>query len=248
MTYTCIVIDDEQLARALLESYIAKIPQLELIGQYKSPVEAMDMLQSGKANLMFLDIQMPDLTGVELLKSMDSLPLTIFTTAYAEYAIEGYSLGVVDYLLKPFSFGRFLQAANKGLQQLKLQQESHSANQHKPVPQQADYDERPKKDYLVVKADHKLHKLQFQDILYVEGLREYVAYYREDDRIIALQSLKKLEELLPQNQFIRAHKSYIVAIGKVKSLDGNQLEMTNGKLIPIGKSYREEVLKQCFQV
>ncbi|MGB0521372.1 MAG: LytR/AlgR family response regulator transcription factor [Flammeovirgaceae bacterium] len=246
--YTCIVVDDEQLARALLESYIAKIPQLELVGLYKSPLEAMPMLQSGNVDLMFLDIQMPDLTGVELLKSLSDLPLTIFTTAYAEYALEGYSLGVVDYLLKPFSFGRFLQAANKALQQLKLEQGNHQevaqASPNDPIASH----QTPEKDYLVVKADHKLHKLLFNDILYVEGLREYVAYYREADRIIALQSLKKLEELLPQHQFIRAHKSYIVAIEKVKSLDGNQLEMQNGKLIPIGKSYREEVLKQCFQV
>lgn len=246
MAFTCIVIDDEQLARTLLASYIEKIPQLELIGQYKSPLEAMGMLQSGKADLMFLDIQMPDITGVDLLKSMSNLPLTIFTTAYADYALEGYSLGVIDYLLKPFSLTRFLQAANKGLQQLQLanNQASSSSNHH----ENSTVEQEVTKDYLVVKADHKLHKLLFKDILYVEGLREYVAYHREEDRIIALQSLKGLEELLPSNQFIRNHKSYIVAINQVKSLDGNQLEMHNGKLIPIGKSYKEAVMKKCFQL
>lgn len=243
--YTCIVVDDEQLARALLESYIAKIPQLELIGLFKSPLEAMTVLQTGKADLMFLDIQMPDLTGVELLKSLSDLPLTIFTTAYSEYALEGYNLGVIDYLLKPFSFGRFLQATNKALQQLQLEKNAQTTPSQ---PQVVSQSEVPTIDYLVVKADHKLHKLLFADIIYVEGLREYVAYYRSEDRIIALQSLKKLEELLPKGEFIRAHKSYIVAIQKVKSLDGNQLEMSNGKLIPIGKSYREAVLKSCFQV
>lgn len=249
-TYKCIVIDDEQLARTLLESYISKIPQLALIGLFKSPLEAMPMLQSGEADLMFLDIQMPDLTGVELLKSLPDLPLTIFTTAYAEYALEGYSLGVIDYLLKPFSFGRFLQASTKALQQLKLEKGQQPPSLELEVDKAATVASvvEQEKEYLVVKADHKLHKLLFDDILYVEGLREYVAYYREDDRIIALQSLKKLEELLPNQQFIRAHKSYIVAIEKVKSLDGNQLEMMNGKLIPIGKSYRDTVLKKCFQL
>jgi len=246
MAYTCIVIDDEQLARTLLESYIAKIPQLELVGQFKSPLEAMTLLQSGTVDLMFLDIQMPDITGTDLLKSLSDLPLTVFTTAYKEYALEGYSLGVIDYLLKPFSFTRFLQATNKALQQLRLSQGTPS-NGETEVNVSTQSDEQLK-DYLVVKADHKLHKLLFKDILYVEGLREYVAYYRKDDRIIALQSLKKLEELLPNQDFIRAHKSYIIAIKQVKSLDGNQLEMQNGKLIPIGKSYKEEVLKKCFQL
>ena len=243
-SFKCIVIDDEQLARVLLTSYIAKMPQLELVGDYKSPIEAMSVLQSGEIDLLFLDIQMPDLSGVDLLKSLPNLPLTIFTTAYAEYALEGYELGVIDYLLKPFSFGRFLQAANKGVQQLTLAQNHQEKNEEVS----ANTIEVLDKNYLVVKADHKLHKLLFKDILYVEGLREYVAYHRIEDKVIALQSLKKLEELLPNDQFIRAHKSYIIAIEQVKSLDGNQLEMQNGKLIPIGKSYREEVLKRCFQL
>lgn len=236
MKIKCIIVDDEQLARTLLENYIQKLPRLELIKKCKSPMEAMELLQDENIDLMFLDIQMPDLTGVELLKSLPSKPVVIFTTAYPEYALEGYQLDVIDYLLKPFSFERFVQSINKATEHIKLLRFQ---------PPNTTSTSRPRKSYITVKADHKLYKLKFDDILYIEGLKEYVSYYTENQRIIALQSLKGLEETLPKDQFMRIHKSYIVNIEKIRTLEGNMVELA-GKKLPIGKSYRGMVSRKIF--
>lgn len=237
MKIRCLVIDDERLAREYIKNYISKVPQLDLVGEFNSPLKAIDLIKAGKVDLLFLDIQMPDITGVDFLKSLQLKPEVIFTTAYQEYALEGFNLNVVDYLLKPFSFDRFYQAVNKVIDKI----ESKKPVQVQPeIPEQslASFTE----NYLTIRADRKYYKINFDDLKYVEGQKAYVTFHTSEKRITALASLKELEEKLPENQFIRIHKSYIVSIKEIMSLEGNDLEV--GKImLPIGKNYKEQVLK-----
>jgi DNA-binding LytR/AlgR family response regulator len=228
MKLNCLVVDDEQLARELLGDYISKVPFLDLKGSVKNPVEVAGILESVSIDIIFLDIQMPDITGIELLKTLNQKPVVVFTTAYSEYAIEGYELDVLDYLVKPFSFERFLKAVNKAAEMVRLKRNTESP----PVDP----------EYISINADHKIYRVRIDEILYIEGLREYVSYYTPAKRIITLASLKNLEESLPAKKFLRVHKSYIVPIDKVKALEGNMLDI-GVKKIPIGRSYREEVFK-----
>ncbi len=230
MALKCILVDDEQLARTLLKNYIQKMPELDLIGEFKNPLDALAKLRESEVDLMFLDIQMPNITGIELLRSLKAKPMVVFTTAYAEFALEGYQLDVIDYLLKPFTFERFLQATNKALELHALKQSGKSDT----------------RDFVTVRADHKIHKIYLDDILYIEGLKEYVSYYTETARIIVLQSLKGLEETLPSDKFLRIHKSYIVPVERIKAMDGNQVEIGDKK-IPIGRSYKEIVTERVFK-
>ncbi len=233
MKIRCLVVDDEELARALLENYVGRLPTLELIGQCKDPMEAIQIMQEQPVDLLFLDIQMPGLTGIEFLRSLQQKPLVIFTTAYPDYALEGYSLDVTDYLLKPFSFERFVQAVNKASEMLQLKSGTK--------PAQADA-----KDFILVKAEHRIHRIKYDDINFIQSMREYVAYYTPGGRILSLNSLKSLEIELPADRFMRIHKSYIVAIDKVSTLEGNTVHIGKEKL-PIGASYREAVLERIFQ-
>jgi len=235
MSYTCLIVDDEQLARKLLEEFVAKVPMLELRGMCKNPMEAMEIIKSEPIDIMFLDIQMPELTGVEFMKSLNQKPATIFTTAYSEYALEGYQLDVIDYLVKPFPFERFLKAVNKAIDFIDLKRNAQHSDTR--IAEDA--------DFVLLHADHKIYKVKLKDIKYIEGLKEYVSYYTSEKRIIVLQSLKSIEESLPSDKFIRVHRSYIVPIDKIKSLDGNQVQIGD-KLIPIGRSYKEDVLKRVF--
>ncbi len=233
MRLKCLVVDDEELARTLLDNYISRLPQLELVQKCATPLEALGALQEQEIDLIFLDIQMPELSGIEFLRSLGTKPMVIFTTAYSEYALEGYQLDVIDYLLKPFGFERFVQAVNK-------------ATELKMLKSKAGERADPKeKDYLLVKADHKIHKLKFDDILYIQGMREYVAYYTPSGKILSLVALKKLEELLPANKFLRIHKSYIVNKEKVTTLEGNMVHLADVKL-PIGNLYKAMVSEQIF--
>jgi two-component system, LytTR family, response regulator len=237
----CLVVDDEELARTLLENYIGRLPHLELAGKCKDPLDAMAMLNGEPVDLMFLDIQMPGLTGVEFLKSMKTRPLVIFTTAYPDYALEGYALDVVDYLLKPFSCERFVQAVSKAAGLLAL-----LSGQPAP-PLTAGQGQLPAgKDYILVKADYKIYRIRFDDILFIQSMREYVAYHTPKGRILSLNSLKSLEEELPGDRFLRIHKSYIVPVDKIDTLEGNMVHVGKEKL-PIGASYREEVMGKVFK-
>lgn len=243
MVIKCLIVDDEKLALTLLESYIQKIPQLELVDKCKNPMDAMQVLQEQKVDLMFLDIQMPGLTGIEFLQSLVHKPTVIFTTAYSEYAIEGYQLDVIDYLLKPFSFERFVKAVNKAIENIKLKRGNGLEIKNHPTETNGKIENE--KTYIQIKADHKIYKLKLDEIIYIEGLKEYVSYYTATQRIIALESLKKLEETLPKGKFLRIHKSYIISIEKVKALDGNLLEISDKKL-PVGKTYKEQVMQTIF--
>lgn len=232
----CLVIDDEELARDLLENYIGRLPHLALLGKCRDPFEALNALSSQQVDLLFLDIQMPGMTGMEFLKTLKNKPLVIFTTAYSEFAIESYNLDATDYLLKPFAFERFVQAVNKATDLLSLRKSA--AGSPTPPPAVA---APVAKDFILVKSEHKVHRLRYEDIAYIEGMREYVAYHTPNGRILSLNSLKSLEEELPSDQFLRIHKSYIVAIGKVAAIEGNLVQIGKEKL-PIGASYREVVM------
>jgi DNA-binding LytR/AlgR family response regulator len=231
-----LVIDDERLAREYIKNYISKIPQLELLGEFNSPLKAMELIKSGEVDLLFLDIQMPDITGVDFLRSLTQAPEVIFTTAYQEYALEGFNLSATDYLLKPFSFERFFQAVNKVVD--KVDRSSGSNNLQMPLPPQTAI----AASYLTIRADRKFYKINFSDLKYIEGQKAYVTFHTHKNKITALASLKELEEALPVEQFIRIHKSYIVAIREILSLEGNILEVANTKL-PVGKMYKEKVMK-----
>jgi DNA-binding LytR/AlgR family response regulator len=221
----CLVVDDEELARVLVANYTSRTKTLELVGTCANPLEAIEVLREQVVDLLFLDIQMPELNGIDFLKSMPRKPLVVLTTAYSEYALEGYDLNVVDYLLKPFSFERFLQSV-------------HKAQDRLPAP-------APKKNFLLVKSEHKVHRLDLDELLYVQSMREYVAYYTIHGRLLSLGSLKQLEEELPSDRFVRIHKSYLVALDKARTLEGNFVKIQEVPL-PIGANYKEELLNRFF--
>ncbi|BDD03554.1 LytR/AlgR family response regulator transcription factor [Aureibacter tunicatorum] len=236
-----IVVEDERMVRQLLIEYISKIPQLELVGEFNNPLEALNFLSTDTPDLMFLDIQMPDITGIELLESLPQKPLTVFTTAYSEHALKGYELGVFDYLLKPIVFTRFLQTINKVI---KYYQEAKDVAS---MPHEESSDTGYKyvstyTEYISVKANHHYYKINYSDLVYLESQREYVIFHTHDDEISCISSLKKLEMELPEEQFIRVHKSFIVSIKQIKSLYGNELTVGQSK-IPVGLSYRNKVLE-----
>ncbi len=237
MNLKCIIIDDEYLARNYLKDYVNKIPNLELLGDFNSPLKAMELLKTGEVDLMFLDIQMPEITGIEFLKTMERAPHVVLTTAYEEYALEGYELNVVDYLLKPFSFERFLKAVNKVQE---LEEKNKKAVKAKP----GDVMQKPqlKEDHLIIRADRKLYKINYEDLLYIEGQKAYVTFHTKKKNITALASLKDLEEQLPSSHFLRIHKSYIVSVHEIESLEGNQVEI-GGQRLPVSKSYKAAVEK-----
>lgn len=251
----CLIVDDEFPARVLLKEFIEKVPNLELVESCKSGLEALPIIQEGRVDLMFLDIQMPDITGVNFLKMLPTRPLVVFTTAYSDYAIESYQLDVLDYLLKPFSFDRFMQCIGKAMQRMndrKAQAAAEPAQQAAPAATTDEADAvaaDPNDGVLIVKADHKIHRIKYSNITYIEGLREYVTIHCPGEKIITLESLRNLEETLPQSMFIRVHKSYIVRIDKIKALYGAQLKLEGVEpYIPIGKSYKDMVQEKLFNV
>lgn len=238
-TIKTLLVDDEYLALNLLETFIQETPELEIVDKVKSPVKALEILSQNRIDLLFLDIQMPTLSGNNLLRTLSRPPVTIFTTAYADFAVEAFNLNVADYLLKPFSFERFLQAVNKAKERLR---ESPASSTTDPLPLASAEENR---DFFSVKVDGKVVKVRYEDILFIEGLKEYVRIVCRDARYVTLESLKNLEELLPQSHFVRVHKSYIVAKDKVQALDGNLLEIQKHK-IPISRTKRDEVVQEVF--
>ena len=232
MMIRCLAIDDESLALDLLEDNIRKVPFLELVKGCRSAFEAMEILHKEKIVLIFLDIQMPDISGIQFLKSLQSRPLVIFTTAFEKYALEGFELDVVDYLLKPFSFDRFLKAVNKAQDYLILKERSAS--------RETGNETLPTIRYIFVKADYKLIKINFDDILYVEGLKDYIKIYTGEKPILTLMSMKSLEEKLPSADFVRVHRSFIVAIKKISFIQRNFIHIGN-KEIPVSDLYKDHL-------
>jgi DNA-binding LytR/AlgR family response regulator len=236
-----IIVDDEPLALDVLETYIEKVPGLQLIARCSNAFEANDALKKQKVDLMFLDIQMPQLSGIDFLKTLSDPPLVVFTTAYPSFAVEGFDLNALDYLLKPISLERFLKAVNKAADQLSAHQKDTPAVVH-PEDEQH--------DFIFVKADKKLVKVNFDEVIYVEGLKDYVIIKLESSRVITLQTMKSLEDKLPVNKFKRIHRSFIVNLDKIHAIVGNMVEvMEKGqpKHLPIGKNYRDELIELINQ-
>ena len=229
----CIIVDDEHLARQLLAAYVAKIPDLHLLAQCDGALPAIEAMRTHQPDLAFLDIQMPDLTGLDLIRSLARPPQIVLTTAYAAHAVAGFELDVADYLLKPIAFERFVQAINKVRDRLKMPDSvAHEVSLPAPPPH-----------HFFVKADYKLVKVRFDDILYIEGLREYVSIFTAERRWIVYQALKNLEILLPAHRFARVHKSYIVPLDKIDALYGNTIEIQTHE-IPIGKLYKDSLMEK----
>jgi len=223
---TCILIDDEQHAIDLLEYHIRKIDYLSVIKTFNNPLEAIYFLESNTVDLVFLDIHMPEISGLELIKYLKRKTGIIITSAHREYALEGFENDVMDYLLKPITFDRFLHSVQKAKEKLKLQNQPEA---------------EPSEDFIVLKTDskNKLLKVDLADISYVEGLKNYVSVFTKQQRIITKLNMKTLEDRLPKDKFFRVHKSYIIAISQVKQIDGNQLHLKEvAELLPIGDNYK----------
>lgn len=233
MKFNCLIVDDEPLARNLLSDYVRKVPQLNLVDTLASPLQVMDTLRNNDIDVMFLDVQMPDLTGISLLKALQKKPLIVLTTAYSEYALEGYELDVADYLLKPITFERFLKAVEKVTQRLSERTAAQSpvAPAHKPAVEAT-------QPFVFVKDGTKLIKLRIDDILYVEGLKDYVTIHTRTQKVVSLQRLKALEEELPADKFIRVHNSFIVAFNAIDVIHKSDVQVGT-VMIPIGETYKK---------
>lgn len=234
----CIAVDDEAYASEIIATYINKTPFLTLVGTTTSAFEALNLVQEGKVDLVFLDIQMPELTGIQFLKITGGKCKVILTTAYSEYALEGFDLDVVDYLLKPVSYERFYKAALKAQQLLMPTAIETGVKENAPVA-------NANSDFMFIKGDtkNKFIKINYNEILYVEGLKNYVSIYTTTaQRIITYQTLRELEEQLPQPPFYRVHRSYIVSTEHIRVIDGNNITLAD-QSIPIGETYREDFFK-----
>lgn len=229
MNISCIVVDDEPLAREVVEKYIGNCPLIHLEASCKTAFEAMEILDRTPIGIVFLDINMPGLSGLSMIRSLDRVPEIIFTTAYPEYAVEGFELDAADYLVKPFSFERFLKAVNKALKRL----ESNS-----PTGQ----DNFEQKKFLQVKADGKIYQVDHASISYLEAMGDYVRIHTDSGTITSYETLKNMEASLPQEKFIRVHRSYLIALDRISFLEGNRLRVKDVD-IPVGQSYREKLMK-----
>lgn len=232
---SCLIIDDEPLARKGLREYIADVDFLELAGEFDSPLKATDALRKGQVHLLFLDIHMPRISGIDFLKSLQHPPLVIFTTAYPQYALEGFDLRVLDYLLKPISFDRFFKAVLKAKEHYEHRQPAGAA----ALPEAKD-------DYIFIKADNKLVKLAYNEIVFVEALQNYVAIHTADKKFITYLTFKSIEESLPGDLFIKVHKSYLVAVQKIASIEGNEIIAGNHH-IPISRNLKDEVMERLLK-
>ena len=223
----CVVIDDEPLARQLLTDFIVKVPELQLEGSYSSALKALEKLRKNQIDVLFLDIQMPDITGIEFLKTLEHKPLVVFTTAYAEHALQGYELDVADYLLKPFDFNRFLKSINKITQRLKNESPTKSSPE--------------KSEFIFVKDGTKQVKIPLNSIRYIKGSREYVTIVTGEKKVMSLQTMKSMEEMLPNN-FIRIHNSFIISLAAVDTIFKNKLQV-GSETFPIGITYKKKVVE-----
>lgn len=224
MILKTLVIDDEPLAQDILRKYAEDIKSIEIKGYCSNPLQAIEIIEKQSIDLIFLDINMPKLSGIEFLRTFKNPPLVVLTTAYTDYAMEGYELNVLDYLVKPFSFARFLKAVQKAEQQYQLLQNTN--------PEE-------KSESVFIKSNKKSYQVRYSDIVYIEGLGDYIKIYTERSHLVTNLSMKKIEELLPSTEFYRIHKSHIVNVKKIISIEGNMVELPHIKLT-IGSNYRNE--------
>jgi len=226
MRVKCIIVDDEPLSQDVLKRYISDCQMLELVNTCFDAVEANELLQNNPVQLIFLDINMPKISGIRFVKTLSNPPLVIFTTAYPEYAIEGFEVDAVDYLLKPFSYERFLKATNKAVEKI------NSANTKTTVNE----------GFILLKSDKKVYKVNYDEINYLQSFGDYIKVYTSGKCLVVHDTFKNMLEQLPTREFLRIHKSYIIALAKIHYIDGNQVKIANA-LIPVGLSYKDDLLK-----
>jgi DNA-binding LytR/AlgR family response regulator len=234
MTINCIIIDDEPLARKGLKEYVADVEFLNLVGDFENPVKATALLNKENVQLLFLDIQMPKITGIDFFRSLQHAPPVIFTTAYPQYALEGFDLNALDYLVKPISFDRFFKAALKAKEYYELRSQNAIAAKDE------------KESYFFIKADNKLVKIFFDEILFVEALQNYVTIYTTDKKYVTYLTFKSVEEYLPADRFLKTHKSYIVSASKIESIEGNDIRLGNHH-VPISRNEKDEVMEKLLK-
>lgn len=227
----CLVIDDEPPAREIIRRYIEQVPTLQLIGECANAIQAFTLLQQQQVDLMFLDIRMPQLNGTDFLKTLKSPPKVIFTTAYSEYALEGYELDAIDYLMKPVPFDRFLKAVNKAYQFTLPKNDAAVLTEEKKID-----------PFVYFRADRKMVKVMLQDISYIESMKDYVKVFTTNGTIITKQSISSVEAMLPEKNFVRTHRSFIVSLDKIKTFTSELIEIDKTE-VPIGKLYRNGVMK-----
>lgn len=231
----CLIIDDEPPAREIIRRYVEQVPMLQFVGECGNAIEAFTFLQQHEVDLMFLDIRMPQLSGTDFLKALKHPPKVIFTTAHAEYALEGFELDVIDYLLKPIPFERFLKAVNKAFQL------NHHYKTTTADPETAK-EQKKNESFVYFRADRKMVKVMLQDLLYVESMKDYVKVVTTGGIIITKQSISSVEAMLPEKEFVRTHRSFIVSLCKIKSFTAELIEIERAE-IPVGKLYRNGVMK-----
>jgi len=227
----CLIVEDEPLARQIISRYVQQVPTLQLAGECANAIQAFTFLQQRPVDLLFLDIRMPQLNGNDFLKALQNPPKVIFTTAYSDYALESYELDAVDYLMKPITFERFLKAVNKATDTGVTRNEIKSPHEEKKTG-----------SFVYFRADRKMIKVMLQDILYVESMKDYVKIITNSNTIISRQSISSVEAMLPEKEFIRTHRSFIVSLQKIRSFTQDLIEIEKTE-IPIGKIYRNGVMK-----
>lgn len=230
MKLNCLIIDDEPVARNGMEEYVREVDFLNLVAKCENPMKASSYLKEHRIDLLLLDIHMPKLSGIDFLRTLKDPPMAIITTAYSEYALEGYSLDIIDYLMKPVSFDRFLRAVQKASDFHTLK------HQVKPTGQ----------DYFFIKCDSKYERINFAEVLFVESLQNYVVIHTAERKYITYLTLGAVEEQLPQQQFMKIHKSYLIALGKVKAIEGNEVVLQNSHRIPISRALKDDVMNRIL--
>ncbi|KXX68457.1 LytTR family DNA-binding domain-containing protein [Flammeovirga sp. SJP92] len=236
----CLIIDDEPLAIKVIENYLLRLNEFEIVAKCESAIEAFNILQNNKIDLLFLDINMPMLTGIDFVKSLEQKPEVILTTAHREYALEGFEISALDYLLKPISFQRFLKAANKASQFIHTKEAAKTPAKAMtaPVSTSSNNDEER---FIFLKVEKKMLKVFLDDIIYMESLKDYLRIYTKEKEMVVHYTLTKILENLPEDEFIRIHRSYAISLKKVNAIEGNQVELKNGKMLPIGRLYQQTV-------
>jgi DNA-binding LytR/AlgR family response regulator len=231
MKINCVVIDDEPLARKGLKEYIADVDFLDLIGEFDSPLKAEDLIGRGEVQLLFLDIHMPNITGLDFFKTIKNPPPVIFTTAFPQYALDGFEMNALDYLVKPIAFDRFLKASLRAKEFYEVREKNLSG---------------PAADHFFIKADNKLVKLMYDDLLFAEALQNYVVIHTKEKKYLTYLTFKSVEDYLPADKFIKTHKSYIVAAAKIESIEGNDIRI-GAHHIPISRNLKDEVMDKLLK-
>lgn len=237
----CLAVDDEPLALDIICEYIEQTPALHLMKTTTSPHEVVDLVEQHQVELLFLDVQMPGMTGIDVIKLLQGRCEVILTTAFPQYALDGFELEVIDYLLKPISFDRFNKAVHKAIEKINLKK-SGIATQQATNGSSTATNAPERKDHFFVKTDYKNQRIDFDQILYIEGLKDYVSIYTETGRVVSLQVMKKMEEFLPAEQFMRVHRSYIVSLDRITSVDKSRIYIGD-QIIPIGETYKDGFFK-----